>query len=316
MSKLRVLVAEDDPSSRLVLRAAVERLGHECRLAIDGDEAWRLFQQDQPDVLITDWMMPGLNGPELCRRARQHAGDSYTYVILATALGEHENVLEGMEAGADDYLTKPISPFDVRARLVAATRVTELHKELERLHVEVTAQARTDALTGLGNRLRLHEDLEAMHDRAVRYGQGYSVAICDLDDFKQFNDTYGHLVGDDALRKVGELLNHESRSGDRAYRYGGEEFLVVLAGQTLPDATIGMERIRAAVEAMAVPHAASRAASVLTISAGVAAWEHQQLDTPSTLLARADDALYQSKATGRNRVTAGNVHQKNPVGAD
>ena len=209
MSELRVLVADDDASCRLVVQAAVERLGHECRVATDGDQAWKLFQEARPDVLITDWMMPGLDGPELCRRARQHKADGYTYIILATALGDHENVIEGMEAGADDYLTKPISPFDVRARLVAATRITELHKELERLHEAMTALARTDALTGLANRLRLHEDLEAIHDRAIRYGHAYCVAICDLDDFKQFNDTYGHQAGDDALRKVGALLKQQ-----------------------------------------------------------------------------------------------------------
>jgi two-component system chemotaxis response regulator CheY len=313
MNELRILVADDDPSCRLVLRASVEKLGHECRVATDGDEAWRLFQEAQPDVLITDWMMPGLNGPDLCRRVRQHAGDGYTYVILATALGEHENVLEGMEAGADDYLTKPISPFDVRARLVGAKRVTELHKELDRLHTALTAQARTDALTGLGNRLRLHEDLEAMHDRAVRYGHTYCLAICDLDDFKQYNDTYGHLAGDDALRKLGELLSHESRSGDCAYRYGGEEFLVVLAGQTLAQGMIAMERMRAAVEALAIPHEASRAASIVTISVGVAAWEREQLDTPTILIARADEALYQSKAAGRNRVTPSEIHVGDPA---
>jgi diguanylate cyclase (GGDEF)-like protein len=305
MNELRVLVADDDAGCRMVLRATVERLGHECRVAADGDEAWRLFEEEQPDVLITDWMMPGLDGPELCRRVRQHEADGYTYVILATALGEHENVLEGMEAGADDYLTKPISPFDVRARLVAAKRVTELHKELDRLHAELTAQARTDALTGLGNRLRLHEDLEAIHDRAVRYGHIYCVGICDLDDFKRFNDTYGHQAGDDALRKVGALLNHESRAGDSAYRYGGEEFLIVLAGQSLPQALAVLERIREAVEALAIPHRASRSGQAVTISVGVSAWEHEQLDTPAAVLARADRALYESKAAGRNRVTSG-----------
>lgn len=316
MNELRVLVVDDDAGCRLVLRAAVERLGLECRVAADGDEAWRLFEDSQPDVLITDWMMPGLNGLELCRRARQHDGDGYTYVILATALDEHENVLEGMEAGADDYLTKPISPFDVRARLVAAKRVTELHKELDRLHSALTAEARTDALTRLGNRLRLHEDLEAMHDRAVRYDQGYCVAICDLDDFKQFNDTYGHQPGDDVLRKVGDVLNRESRDGDSAYRYGGEEFLLVLAGQTLPQALIAMERIRNAVEGLGIPHEASRAANMVTISVGVSAWEHEQLDTPTTVIARADKALYRSKAAGRNRVEAGDQFQQSPVGVD
>ena len=313
MNDLRVLVADDDTSCRLVLRAAVERLGYECVVATDGDDAWRLFQATLPDVLITDWMMPGLDGPELCRRARQRSDDGYTYVILATALGEHENVLEGMEAGADDYLTKPISPFDVRARLVAAKRVTELHKELERLNAALTAQARTDPLTGLGNRLLLHEDLAALHDRAVRYDQGYCVAICDLDDFKRFNDTYGHLAGDDALIQLGKLLAHETRHGDRAYRYGGEEFLVTLAAQTLPDAIVAMERLRRSVEQLAIPHEANRASDVMTISVGVSAWNYGDLDTPTTVLDRADAALYRSKATGRNRVTTDQPeHQTNP----
>jgi two-component system chemotaxis response regulator CheY len=315
MNELRVLVVDDDAGCRLVLQAAVERLGHECRVATDGDEAWRLFQEAQPDVLITDWMMPGLNGLELCRRARHHSDERYTYVILATALDEHENVLEGMEAGADDYLTKPISPFDVRARLVAAKRVTELHKELDRLHSALTAQARTDALTKLGNRLRLHEDLEGINDRAVRYGHTYCVAICDLDDFKQFNDKYGHQAGDNALRQVGGVLARESRSGDSAYRYGGEEFLVVLSGQTLAQATVAMERIRNAVEALAIPHQANRAGEVVTISVGVSAWEHEQLDTATTVLARADNALYRSKAAGRNRVTEGLYSPVSPVTA-
>lgn len=303
MTDLRVLIADDDASCRRVLRVAVERAGYECIVATDGDDAWRLFQETQPDVLITDWIMPGPDGLELCRRARQHSSDDgYTYVILATALGEHENVLKGMEAGADDYLTKPISPLDVRARLVAAKRVTALHKELDLLHAALSAQARTDSLTGLGNRLRLNEDLEAMNDRAVRYGQLYSIAICDLDDFKRFNDTYGHLAGDEALTRLGKLLADESRTGDWAYRYGGEEFVVVFAAQTLPQAVVAMDRIRRAVEDLAIPHEASRGHDVMTISVGVAAWEHERLDTPATVLARADEALYQSKAAGRNQV--------------
>ncbi len=304
MNDLRVLVADDDASCRMVLRATVEKLGHECLVAADGEEAWNMFQAAPTDVLITDWMMPGLDGPELCRRVRRRADDGYTYVILATALGEHENVLEGMEAGADDYLTKPISPFDVRARLVAAKRVTELHKELERLNAALAVQARTDALTSLGNRLRLHEDLEALHDRAVRYGQGYCVAICDLDDFKKFNDEYGHLAGDDALAGVGRVLIDGSRSADCAYRYGGEEFVVVLPSQDVPGAVLAMERLRATVEGLRIAHIRSRASEVMTISVGVAAWEHERLDTPATVLARADEALYRSKADGRNRVTA------------
>ena len=304
MSTLRVLVADDDTSCRLVLRAAVQRLGHECAMATDGNDAWIQLQEWRPDVLITDWMMPGLDGPELCRRARQRSDNGYTYVILATALGEHENVLEGMEAGADDYLTKPISPFDVRARLVAAKRVTDLHKELERLHDALAAQARTDELTGLGNRLRLHEDLEAMQDRAVRYDQGYCLAICDLDDFKQFNDTYGHLAGDRALAAIADVFKTTTRTADRVYRYGGEEFLVMLPDQTLAESEVAMERLRADVEVLAIRHQASRAADVMTISIGISEWKPEQIDTIATVLARADDALYRSKASGRNRVTS------------
>ncbi len=168
---VRVLAADDDVTCRLVLQATVEKLGHECVVAVDGAEAWDAFRSNPPDVLITDWMMPGVDGPELCRRVRERSDDGYTYVILATSLGRHEHVLEGMEAGADDYLTKPISPFDLRTRLIAARRVTDLHKqvarfhdELERLNAELAVQARTDPLTGLGNRLRLHEQLEAHHD--------------------------------------------------------------------------------------------------------------------------------------------------------
>jgi diguanylate cyclase (GGDEF)-like protein len=304
MSRLRVLVADDDASCRLVLKATVTKLGDECLVAADGEDAWRQFQETQPDVLITDWMMPGLDGPELCRRVRDRDDGGYTYVILATALGEHEHVIEGMEAGADDYLTKPISPFDVRARLVAAKRVTDLYKELDRLRSVLATQARTDPLTGLGNRLRLHEDLESMHDAAVRYGHGYCVAICDIDDFKLFNDTYGHVAGDAALTRVAGLLADVSRTSDTAYRYGGEEFLVTLVSQTLPEALVATERLRNAVEELGIEHARNRASGFLTVSIGVAAWTHEQLDTPTTVLERADDALYRSKAAGRNRVTA------------
>jgi len=308
---LRVLVADDDVTCRLVLRATVEQLGHECVVAVDGEDAWSKFEATSPDVLITDWMMPGLDGPELCRRIRERADGGYTYVVLATSLGQHEHVLEGMESGADDYLTKPISPFDLRTRLIAARRVTDLHKqvarfhhELERLNGELALQARTDALTGLGNRLRLHEDLQAHHERAVRYNRPYCVALFDLDTFKAFNDTYGHLEGDHALRRVAQTLQMDSRGADGAYRYGGEEFVVLLTETPLSQGVHAIERLRAAVEELAIPHAASAPSDVLTISVGIAAWDPETTGRPDDVLARADRALYQSKAAGRNRVTA------------
>ena len=240
-------------------------------------EAWHAFEQAPTDVLITDWMMPGLAGPELCRRVRQRSDDGYTYVILATSLERHEHVLEGMEAGADDYLTKPIEPFDLQTRLIAAQRVTELHKqvaqfhsELARLNIELGEQARTDPLTRLGNRMRLHEDLSSHQPRAVRTDSWYCLAICDLDSFKHYNDTFGHLAGDGALRRVADVLANASRDTDSVYRYGGEEFVVLLR-DTAPDRRlIAMERLRQAVEGLAIPHEHSARFRVVTISSGVA----------------------------------------------
>jgi two-component system chemotaxis response regulator CheY len=307
---MRVLVADDDPTCRLVLKAAVERLAHECVTACDGEEAWKLLQQVSFDVLITDWMMPGLDGPELCRRVRHDVHGTYTYVVLATSLGEREHVVAGMQAGADDYLTKPLDPFDVQTRLIAAARVTDLHKQvtdfrvaLERANGELSQLARTDALTQIGNRLRLHEDLVAIHDRAERYGHGYCVAICDLDFFKSYNDTYGHLTGDEALRKVARTLAAHCRSGDGTYRYGGEEFVVVLADQTVASAVPAVDRLREAVELLGVPHVGRPDPQVITISAGIASWRDAG-ESATQLLERADGALYRAKLAGRNRVVA------------
>lgn len=305
---MRVLVADDETSCRLVLKAAVERLGYECIVAKDGEAAWQLFESELPDVVITDWMMPGLDGLELCRRVRQRRDDGYSYVILATSLDEHRHVVEGMEAGADDYLTKPISPFDVQARLIAAQRVTDLHKQvtdfnlrLAELNVELAEQARTDPLTMLGNRLRLHEDLSGFQDRAERYGQSYAVAICDLDEFKRYNDTHGHLAGDEALRRVAKVIASSCRAGDGAYRYGGEEFLIIYSNQDLDSALVAADRMRETVEALGLESpAVSR--DVMTISVGVAAWSAERADTPDSVLSRADAALYRCKDNGRNCV--------------
>jgi len=307
---MRVLVADDDTTCRLVLKAAVERLGHECVTASDGQEAWGLITGARFDVLITDWMMPGLDGPELCRRVRHDNHGTYTYIVLATSLGEREHVVAGMQAGADDYLTKPLDPFDVQTRLIAADRVTGLHKQvkdfqaaLEQANGELQQLARTDALTQIGNRLRLHEDLVAIHDRAERYGHGYCVAIFDLDYFKSYNDTYGHLAGDEALRKVARTLAAYCRSGDGTYRYGGEEFVVVLSDQTLDSAIPAVDRLREAIAELRVPHAGRPDPQVVTISAGVASWRPGG-ETSTEMLERADGALYRAKLGGRNRVMA------------
>jgi two-component system chemotaxis response regulator CheY len=296
---MQILVADDDRASRLGVRASLEKLGHDAALVADGEEAWGLYCAGGADVLITDRLMPGLDGLELCRRIRADPVGGYTYIVMMAGLGQHGEVLAAMEAGADDYLTKPVDPFHLQAGLVAAQRVTGLHRqleryrtELERLNADLADLARRDALTGLGNRLRLDEDLAQLHWRCARYAWTYSLALCDLDHFKDHNDTHGHLAGDEVLRRTAAALKASARRGDGVYRYGGEEFVVILPGQEMDRAIAAGERLRARV----------REATPVTMSVGVAAFGEGD-ESPSDVLRRADEALYRAKEGGRDRVS-------------
>jgi diguanylate cyclase (GGDEF)-like protein len=307
--RLRVLVADDDEASRFVVGAMVARLGHHVELAAGGEEAWAEYQRSGADVLLTDWMMPGLDGPELCRRIRQRPEGLYTYVIMLSALSEREHVLEAMRAGADDHLAKPLHPLDLEARLVAATRVTALHSELDRyrqqlweMHLDSAAAARTDYLTGLGNRLRLAEDLETLVSRTDRYGSRYWIAVFDLDHFHEYNERFGHPAGDVALSSVAEALGRVSRRGDVVYRYGGEEFLAVLSDLRPEMAKSAAERFRREVEDLGIVHP-DAPAGVLTVSIGLAPL--CPVGDLHAMVAPADRALYAAKAAGRNRVALG-----------
>jgi diguanylate cyclase (GGDEF)-like protein len=306
---MNVLVAEDDAVSRLILQRTLQRLGHTCRVAADGVEAWELYQAEAPDVIISDWLMPGMEGVEFCRRVREAPGPSYAYFIFMTAFDDKRHFLHGMQAGADDYLTKPVDVDELHARLIAASRVTSLHRqliaqneELERLRAVEHEAARTDPLTRTHNRLRLHEDLRALEARARRYEHHYAAALLDVDHFKKYNDKYGHLAGDAALRRVADAVKGELRSGDALYRYGGEEFLVILAEPSAAGARSAMERIRRAVEALGLPHEANVPGGVVTVSVGIAMLVLGADETAEHWLQRADDALYRAKQAGRNRV--------------
>jgi two-component system, cell cycle response regulator len=306
---LKILIAEDDAVSRTILRRAVEKLGHECLAAPDGEEAWGLYKENPDiDAIISDWMMPGVDGLELCRRVRGDGRDGYTYFIFLTALGDREHLLQGLEAGADDYLSKPLDRDELGMRLTSALRVTELHRrlafqngELEKLNRMLFEQSRQDPLTSLGNRLRLREDLQVLQSRTERYGHSYAVALCDVDFFKAYNDRYGHLAGDDVLRRVADTISSGLRGGDAAYRYGGEEFLIVLPEQDAEDAAATTDRLRRAVEDLGIPHADGTPRGVVTISAGVAM--SPEAEDADALLKAADTALYAAKEAGRNRVS-------------
>lgn len=309
---MRVLIAEDDAVSRVILQRAVEKLGHEVLAAEDGGRAWDLYvETPDVDAIISDWMMPEVDGLELCRRVRageQADGRGYTYFIFLTALGDRDHLLQGLAAGADDYLSKPLDRDEIGMRLTSALRVTELHRrlafqneELEKLNRMLFEQSRKDPLTTLGNRLRLREDLAILQGRAERYGHIYAVVLCDVDHFKAYNDRYGHLAGDDVLQRVAATISSSLRGSDAAYRYGGEEFLVVLPEQDAEAAVAITERLRRAVEDLRIPHANGTPSGVVTISAGVAV--STGAGDADGLLKEADTALYAAKKAGRNRVS-------------
>jgi diguanylate cyclase (GGDEF)-like protein len=307
---LKVLVVEDEPALRQALARAVRALGHECRTANDGAEGFAMHQAERADVILSDWKMPNLDGVELCKRTREADGDSsYTYFILMTAIGDREHFLAGMNAGADDYHVKPVDPDELAARLVSAGRVLSLYRRLADTNSSLRRDsqtsftlARTDMLTGLSNRRRMDEDLEVVLSSATRYGRRFALAICDIDWFKAFNDECGHVAGDDVLRKVADAMKTSLRQSDGLYRYGGEEFLVLLPEQSLADATLAMERLRANVESLGIPAATSHG-GVVTMSIGVA--ELASADTTANgWIRRADSALYRAKTKGRNRVVS------------
>jgi two-component system, cell cycle response regulator len=310
---MQILVADDDPTSRLLLRAIVTKLGHECLVAVEGSSAWDLLSSGGIDVLLTDWMMPGLDGPELCRRVRDEQSDSYVYIVLTTGLHHPEHILEGMSAGADDYLIKPVDSFAVQTRLVAAQRVTELHTklahtqaELEKANLELLEQSLTDELTGLGNRRRMEEDLARTHARAIRMGRTYGVALFDIDHFKFYNDHYGHIAGDETLRQVATCIDLVVRAGECAYRYGGEEFLLLMPDcEPTESIFVTGERIRQVLVEAAIPHAARPSGpSLVTLSGGVSCWTPGTPLSALDVIEQADEALFRAKSAGRNRIEA------------
>jgi diguanylate cyclase (GGDEF)-like protein len=313
---MRILVADDDATSRILVKTMVSKLGHECLVADEGSSAWELLRSRPIDVLLSDWMMPGVDGPELCRRVRNEdeADDHYVYIVLTTGLDHPEQVLEGMNAGADDYLIKPVDFFGLQTTLVAAERVTGLHAklarkeaELERLNIELLERSLTDELTGLGNRRRMEQDVEHTHARALRSGRAYGVALFDIDYFKLYNDRCGHIAGDQILRSVAETMDRGSRAGECVYRYGGEEFLLLVPDCRPIDAIyVTAERIRRAVADLAVPHESRPTEPfVVTVSSGVACWTQDAMLSAREVIAQADEALFAAKTAGRNRIDVG-----------
>jgi len=295
-----VLVAEDDPMFRKILQNWLQSWDYKVIVATDGTEAWSILQQERPpDLLILDWVMPGIDGMELCRRIRERQSPSYQYILVVTANDARQDVVRGLEAGADDYLTKPFDKGELRARLRVGTRILTLQEDLIRARENLRFQATHDVLTGIWNRRAVLDLLHREIERATRFHASTGVLMLDLDHFKKINDTYGHLTGDAVLKETAQRITQVVRSYDFVGRYGGEEFLVLLPGCDKEQAEQSGERIRLAVTATPVFAAGSEIH--VTISIGATA----TIGGPETeVLAIADAALYQAKSAGRNRTVA------------
>lgn len=296
-----VIIADDDALIRKVLERWLTRAGYKVREATTGLEALRMVQADPPDFLITDWEMPEMEGPQLCRELRSLSLPHYLYILMLTSHNDVNSIVEGLDSGADDYLSKPIREAELVARLRAGSRILQGQRNLQRL-------ARTDSLTGLLSRRSFHDLLRYEFERARRTGKPLSCAILDLDFFKRINDTYGHHVGDVVLKATGELLQKSCRKSGITARYGGEEFCVLLPETPEEGAAAWAENFRIQLATLRI--ATEKATLSVTCSVGVSGLYDDTL-TPEQLIDQADQALLCAKRTGRDRVvTYGSLNQQ------
>ena len=295
---MNVLVAEDDPVSRLRLQAFLSKWGYTVLTAADGAEAVRVFERERPRLAVLDRMMPHMDGLDVCRTIRRQGAEPYVYVILLTAQDDTSEIVEGFEAGADDYITKPFEVQVLEARVRTGARIVELQEQLiaanERLRVEATH----DSLTGLLNRAAFFDAFHKEVTRARRYRTPLALIMADLDHFKAVNDRHGHPIGDAVLRETARRLRASLRASDVIGRYGGEEFVVVAPDCDMSDALALAERFRTSI--CALPIVVPYDEVFVTMSLGVSATS--DMDDADRLLRAADDALYKAKHAGRNTV--------------
>jgi len=306
----KVLVADDDPVSRTLLRKLLTKWGYEAEVVDNGVEAWlALRKEDSAKLVIVDWMMPGLDGLEVVRELRSGNASSYTYVLMLTSKGQREDILAGMDAGVDDYLKKPFDPEELRARLRVGTRILGLEQRLVRALETSEFRATHDFLTGLYNRGAILDLLKREMQRGEREKSALGICMVDIDRFKSINDTYGHLVGDEVLKRLATCMITSLRPYDSVGRYGGEEFLIIVPNCDLEATRKLAERVCQMVSA-AEFQIDDRSITV-TVSLGVsAASQDKGTVTASALLREADGALYRAKEKGRNRVEVGNAQQE------
>jgi diguanylate cyclase (GGDEF)-like protein len=298
--KKQVLIAEDDPVSCHLLKSLLVKWDYEVSVETNGLAALRILEGDETlRLAILDWMMPGMEGVQICQRLREHKNRPYVYVLLLTARSEKRDLLRGLELGADDYLTKPFDAEELRARLLVGERILNLQDELIGAQEELRFRATHDALTGISNRAAVMDALRNELSRQVREQRSFGVILVDIDHFKNVNDTYGHLCGDEVLQAVTRRMKECIRPYDTVGRYGGEEFLIIASNTDAVGTLALAERIRGVVESKP---AVTQAGEVrVTASLGVAVSTDARSADPQILLRLADKALYRAKELGRNR---------------
>jgi two-component system cell cycle response regulator len=298
---MRILVAEDDSITRRLLQAHLSRSGHEVVVCSDGGQAWNVLNgKDPPNLVVLDWMMPGMDGVTICRELRKREGQRYTYIILLTGKTRTKDVIEGLEAGADDYIMKPFDAHELKIRVRAGSRIIQLQQDLVAALAASEYQASHDHLTGLCNRRAITSVLDRELDRAHREHSSVGVIIGDLDHFKRINDTYGHLAGDAALREVAKRIVSFVRPSDVVGRYGGEEILIVCPGSDREGTRRMAERVRQALSES--PLIASEGTFEVTMTFGVTSIQQEARRDSDSVIREADEALYRAKEMGRNRV--------------
>ncbi|TVL99435.1 MAG: hypothetical protein CV087_18190 [Candidatus Brocadia sp. WS118] len=299
---MKILVAEDENITRHRLEKFLGDMEYEVISCKDGLEAWEVIQSENaPYLLILDWMMPGLDGTEICRRIRKQAREPYAYILLLTSKTEKEDVVSGIEAGADDYIIKPFNQNELRVRLNVGRRIVEMNKELLEARNVLRKKAIYDELTDLHNRHYMKEILEKEYARALRHQTDLSCLLLDIDYFKVINDTFGHNFGDFVLREFSDCLKREVRMHDFVFRYGGEEFMALLPNTDVDGALDVAEKIRSICESKVYEDGTN--STIATVSIGVASVKSHQPSESNKLIAFADKALCRSKSEGRNRVS-------------
>jgi len=297
---MKILIVEDELISRRMVKKYLVDAGHDIVEAEDGQAAWELFQNEPFQMVITDWIMPRLDGPELVQKIRRSGQKSYTYIIMLTAMDDKKNVVFGLESGVDEYLTKPFNGRELVARVASGMRILKLEEQLMQAHQQMENLAMRDGLTGLLNRRAIEEYAESEFNITERKERALSIIMIDIDHFKQVNDKFGHKTGDYALQQVAKILKEDLRNYDRVGRWGGEEFILILPDTWVDDAAIVAERIRIEIAETKFLLETGESFSI-RISLGVAC-ASSQVSSLAKLIDSADQAMYQAKQNGRNRV--------------